>query len=293
MATLSIFANFYINSDETFLRMKDSFDSFKDIRAEKWVINIRGKYKAEAMSYIKNGVEEKLISYYLDSKEGWFHDTKQMLKDISTDFVFFWLEDHINIAPITAYDELIDEMFKSHSDFVCYSWWNNERLQNVYKDVPKTEYSHISSFVLDKRTQKEVEKKYPAFIIGMVGIFSASLFKKVVLETSLFMRQYPKYTPFNFEKGGGEKKWLPLNYAILKKELFASIDAGEHSLQARGLYPKRVTRDPNDGTMPSHIAKKENLFKKYTPIFIYKILIRIVIFLQRVKKYLSLLLKGM
>ena len=41
--SLTVFSNFRINDEERLIRLKDSFYSFKDICAEKWVINIRGK----------------------------------------------------------------------------------------------------------------------------------------------------------------------------------------------------------------------------------------------------------
>ncbi len=49
MTTLTIFANYFINDEERFLRLKDSFWSFKDVNPLKWVINVRGKYKSEVL----------------------------------------------------------------------------------------------------------------------------------------------------------------------------------------------------------------------------------------------------
>ncbi|WP_157834490.1 hypothetical protein [Candidatus Ruthturnera calyptogenae] len=49
--TLTIFANFRINNEERYQRMKDSFESFKDIKAQKWVINVRGSYKLKTIFF--------------------------------------------------------------------------------------------------------------------------------------------------------------------------------------------------------------------------------------------------
>ena len=53
MVSLSIFANFFIDSEERLQQMKDSFLSFKSINAQQWVINIRGKYKTEVRAFLE------------------------------------------------------------------------------------------------------------------------------------------------------------------------------------------------------------------------------------------------
>ena len=51
--SLVVFANFRIDNEERYLRLKDSFFSFKDISAEKWVINIRGSYKEQTKNFLQ------------------------------------------------------------------------------------------------------------------------------------------------------------------------------------------------------------------------------------------------
>ena len=48
LISLAIFANFFIDNEERLQRMKDSFKSFKSIKPQEWIINIRGKYKIDA-----------------------------------------------------------------------------------------------------------------------------------------------------------------------------------------------------------------------------------------------------
>ena len=61
--SLVIFANFRIDNKERYLRMQDSFFSFKDISAEKWVINIRGFYKEQAINFLQEHLKSKLYHY--------------------------------------------------------------------------------------------------------------------------------------------------------------------------------------------------------------------------------------
>ena len=57
---LDIFANFNIDSLERLKRMKDSFNSFYNLELiNKWVINIRGEFKAEAKKFLKKKLKKK------------------------------------------------------------------------------------------------------------------------------------------------------------------------------------------------------------------------------------------
>ena len=129
----------------------------------------------------------------------------------------------------------------------------------------------------------------------MLGIFSVNLFKKIIKKGPPILRNYPKNTPFDFEKGQEEIGWLPINYAVPKFELFASIDDGieNYSLQARGLYPQRVLRQKlTEKNLPIMKSIFRTKIKKYIPDSIYKRLIQIVIFYTKVSNYVILLLKG-
>ena len=110
MTKLTIFANFRIDNNERYLRMKDSFFSFKDISSDQWVINVRGKYKEKTLAFLKQHLGEKLHSFELDSPQGWFCDSRKMLEIINGDYVFFWIEDHINQVNIEKFDQILLEM---------------------------------------------------------------------------------------------------------------------------------------------------------------------------------------
>ena len=53
MKNFTVFANFYIDTEERFLRLKDSFFSFDKANISEWVINTRGKYKEDVKNRIK------------------------------------------------------------------------------------------------------------------------------------------------------------------------------------------------------------------------------------------------
>src|SRR3972149_2522522 len=252
MVTLTVFANFFINDEERFLRTKDSFLSFKDISAQKWVINVRGKYKLDVLFFLHDHLGEKLSAHVLESKKGWFHDSRSLIKEIDTDFVLFWIEDHLNMVDVKKYDEILDEMKQNKVDVLPYSWFSRRKLDIKYNGINSHIGKNIGFFLYDVTWHFIIEKNVEggAYIIICVSIFSSSLFKKIINKNDPVFKRWSKKTPFDFEKGPKDTHWLPFVQGIPKYELFASIDDDVHaykneglSLQSRGLYPKRVVRN--------------------------------------------------
>ena len=57
MASYTVFANFFIDTNERFVRARDSFVSFYDSDIDNWVINIRGRYKFELSNYLNDQIK--------------------------------------------------------------------------------------------------------------------------------------------------------------------------------------------------------------------------------------------
>ena len=80
--SLVVFANFRIDNKERYLRLKDSFFSFKDISAEKWVINIRGSYKEQTKNFLQEHLKNKFYHY----------DMKNLLKSSLNCLLKYYVE---------------------------------------------------------------------------------------------------------------------------------------------------------------------------------------------------------
>lgn len=245
MASLAIFANFRIDTEERFLRMKDSFLSFKAISSKKWLINVRGQYKEQAAEFLRAQMDSSTLRLFnLESAKGWFHDSRIIAKEIDTEFVFFWIEDHINIvSDMSKYEQILTEMESAGVDYLPYSFFgSNDR----YSNVSMKELDNIRWVNVTKTTFAEVQKKEPrAYIFGCIGIFSASLFKRVINSNDWKQRiKWSKEVPFDFEKSSYDTHWLPIVVGLPKQELFVSIDddhdAFGSSLISMGLYPNRT-----------------------------------------------------
>lgn len=248
MAILNIFANFFIDSEERFLRMQDSFRSFKDISADKWVINARGRYAEQTLAFLRSQIGDKLVSYKLHSKEGWFHDTRQMLPDIDGDYVLFWVEDHINLAKIDLLDKIVLEMKLNCLDVMGYSQWFWGIRRQRYKDVELTAGEYLDYFEQNESNNRLIQASAngQSWLICCATIIKRQLFSRIILADDPIPRRWPKNTPFDFEKAPFDVHWLPLKMAFSRQELFVTIDddAGfpGYCLQSRGLYPVREGR---------------------------------------------------
>src|SRR3989338_2586421 len=121
--SLTIFANFRIDTDERLQRMKDSFESFGLASIDRWVINARGAFREEAMTFLAERLGEKLIPFSIESGKGWFYDSRQMLGFIQSEYVFFWIEDHICMCGPDQLNAIIKDMKNSEIEYLGYSWF--------------------------------------------------------------------------------------------------------------------------------------------------------------------------
>ena len=248
--SLLIFANFYIDSEERFDGLKNSFESFRDIEA-KFSINIRGRYRFKVKEYLKNFISEQNI-HFKDSSKGWFFDSHEITKNINCDYVFIWVEDHICINK-KLFKKVLKDIFKSQIDVLTYSWWQNGRLFKAFNKYGLNRENNISWFIQDKHNN--LEKIY---LIGLQSIIKKSLFQKILINNGS-QNRWNKKLPFDFEKKYTDREWLPFKRGILMEEVFASID-DDHgvigsSLQSRGLYPKNSERT-------SYASREKNLLKR-------------------------------
>lgn len=247
MVSLSIFANFYINSEERLQRMQDSFRSFCETDIENWVINIRGPYRSQAGEFLRKNLGAKLKLFELESKKGWFYDSRRMLSEINSDYVLFWIEDHVNINKSPSIiNNIVLELKENNVDSLWYSAYS---YKIAYRDINRVGSKNIEWFDLDLNNFDKVLAVVPEhYIVSCVSIVKCSLFKKIInTDDKKIAKKWPKETPFEFEKSHKDLHWLPMRCAVLKEELFVSIDDDfEHPgscLISRGLYPNRLPRE--------------------------------------------------
>lgn len=227
--------------------MKDSFFSFKDIFADKWVINARGTYKLKTLFFLREQLGEKLYPHLLESSDGWFCDTRQMLDQIDTDFVFFWIEDHLCLQDPNKFCNLLQDM-KNYNIQLCLYSFLHEGYIGKFRELDSRQTESLDFFQVDSDSLDLLQKRHGVFYyIIAVSIFETRLFKNIISSNHPVLKRWDKTLPFDFEKKSSDKVFLPLTMAIPKMELFASIDDDRdeigYSLINRGFYPLRIDRE--------------------------------------------------
>ena len=285
--TLTVFANFRINNEERYQRMKDSSESFKDISAQKWVINVRGSYALKTLFFLREELGEKLYPHMIESEKGWFYDTRDMLFQIDTDLVFFWIEDHINMVDVQKYENILTEMIDNNVDHLIYSWWHNTT-KKTYSTIKATETVNMNIYKMNINNVESIEKYLGSifYIITATSILNVNYFKKIITSSHPRLKRWDKKTPFDFEKISKDKEFLDFNTAVPKYELFANIDDDHdnkgYSLISRGEYKSTMTRESIKDIEFNTSRSKFYFLRNILPEFLYVELSKFYTLLKRV-----------
>ncbi|TSA55950.1 MAG: hypothetical protein D4R39_05025, partial [Methylophilaceae bacterium] len=186
--------------------------------------------------------------------EGWFHDTRQMLHEINSEYVFFWIEDHICLSGASVFNGHVKEMHEADADYLMYSQFHSGAalVSLEFIEIQVTENLIIVDYTVDAHKRrlehiKELGIDPPTFIISVLSILKIGLFRLLIRKNDPFFKRWPKNLPFDFEKTPNDTHWLPLRYAFCRNEFFASVDDDQEcpanpSLISRGLYENRTSR---------------------------------------------------
>ena len=144
MSHLSIFANFRIDSEERFLRMKDSFYSFHNANIKKWIINVRGDYAEDTIKFLKSNINsDSLKIFNNESGKGWFYDTNNLIKWIDSQLIMIWIEDQICMCGPDKLDLIIEDMYQSNVDYMGYTWFGLGTFIKEFNNIIKCELNSI------------------------------------------------------------------------------------------------------------------------------------------------------
>ena len=285
---LDIFANFLIDNDERFQRMKDSFFSFNKADINSWVINVRGKLSKKTISFFKRNIDKNLFIFSFDSNN-WFNDTRKILNFLSAKYIFVWVEDHICLRSKKDFNDIIKEITEYKIDYLQYTFFFNGLNQLSLENIKYTKKNNIIYLYYNKEIHKKrlkwfYDKKIPniPYIISQPSIMKIELFKKIINHNSLSF--FKKNVPFRFEKNSRDFKWLPYKFGIVKSEFFSSIDDDNHfeksCMISRGMYPDRLSILKKNEISRNRISSS-NRYNLLGQIYYSK-------YLTKVKKFIKL-----
>ncbi|MAJ45189.1 MAG: hypothetical protein CMF96_10670 [Candidatus Marinimicrobia bacterium] len=295
--SLAIFSNFFIDNEERLQRMKDSFYSFKDINPKEWVINIRGSLKYDAGNFLKSELNENLNLSYVEGGSGWIQDSLKISRQISSDYVFFWIEDHIMIASPDELKNCILEMKEFNIDQLWYSFLIDKVKTNFSLVNPYKIGKHITVVKYDFQNCSKITKVVGDFYtISCVSIMNKNFFLKILSSNKPFLKRFHRKLPFDFEKLSSDKVTPIILHSLPNSELFVSIDDDlcqpGYSLISRGLYPDRISRDNMKVLEFGYFEKIKIKIKKIIPLKIIQLILWPFKFFRRLFYTLNFLINN-
>ena len=228
--------------------MKDSFQSFRGASPEEWRINIRGRLKSCAAAYLTAELGESVKLFFLESKRGWLYDSYSFMYDVDCDYIFFWIEDHICLVDPSELRFAVKEMLLFNVDQLFYSWFLDRYRLGFQIIEPSAIGRHLTAWNVDSSVAEKIAAfiQEDFYIIWATCVMSKNKFLSVLKSRKPYLKRWPRYLPFDFEKKPSDHIFSTLNCAFPKKELFAAIDDDHgqlgYSLISRGLYPCRIGR---------------------------------------------------
>ena len=164
MKKFTVFANYFIDIEETFLRLKDSFFSFHKANISDWRINIRGKYKHDVKKFLEKNITKDLEIYFLNSEAGWLNDSLEICNKIKSEITFFWIEDHICIDDVSKINSIAQEMYENKVDYLLYTFFHKGQYLDLLEATNYNKKKHISFFKYDIKNYESIKnwgkKKY-------------------------------------------------------------------------------------------------------------------------------------
>jgi hypothetical protein len=254
------------------LRFIDSYNSIKNIEFIEWVINIRGAYAKQAITFLEGNLRSGCLrASSIDSELGWLETTKEMFAHIKGGLIFYWVEDHIFVSDSKIFMEAMGEFELSGADWLSYSWFNTKYQTPYLTSGSLTLGKLINISHINKKTVSSISNANGGYcyVSSLTGIYTKSFFHIVINSTRPKILRWHHKTPFDFEKIWEDDLSSQVNIAIPKIELFASIDddmgVEGYSLISRGIYPRRVSGDAlkiQEGRLNNTVLKVKNFLKK-------------------------------
>jgi len=245
--SLCIFANFFIDNEVRFQRMKDSFYSFRDVLPSQWVVNIRGSLKEETAHFLHSQLNDDIQFSFIDTKHGWATDSLYISSQIRSKYTMIWIEDHLLVSNIKYFSSVVYDADINNVDQIIYSWFVHkdgyESLKNLYVS------DFINVYCIDRSVLRCIhEKRLVDFnSTSLCSIYKTSFFVDLLKCRKPFLRRWPTKLPFELEHLVTDVIKESIITAYPNNELFASIDDDHgkpgYSLISRGMYNDNVSRE--------------------------------------------------
>ena len=262
MVTYTVLGNIRIQTQERLQKFRWWLKHARNLEPSEWIFKVRGLLASEAKALLSIEVPEKLILFEDGIDDSWFDSTLQMVNLSKGEFILNVVEDHFFVSNSFVFENIISEMKEHNVEAMHYGWFSSDKFTLLGEGVHFFELELIKYFDLDfssnkclvslYKRHKKARSPWPHYI-SAAGIYSKSLYRRVLTTKDDALAAYYEDGPFNFERSAAEFSLLPIRVGVAKIELFACIDDDNlfpgTSLHSRGIYrnfkAREVSRDPH------------------------------------------------
>lgn len=206
--------NIFINSEFKLSLFKETFPRAYGA-SDNWLINIRGKHRAEVIQYIREAFpdfKENCIFFSDLCDNDWAKSTRKMLGYSKYDHIYVFLEDHFLLKPVEHFRNVIRDMVDSKIEYFGYSFFNvglsTQSAEGLYPEYSKYFYA----FQFDEKNigylRKNNRRFYPYSLASICTkkyfedllkveeklLIKVPFFVQVIMENILFF--YPRNKQF-------------------------------------------------------------------------------------------------
>ena len=177
----ALLINVKIDRAEVFDLFKVTLSEISNIFDERH-IKIRGVFAKDCIEHAKQLFGSEVQFYQELQETDWVEATLEILNQVKSRSIFFYLEDHRLVAPLTQFASVLKEFDDCQMDYLCYSFFRASCLdtKNILPLNP-TQHLNFHAFEVNEGSARligKISKKY--FIFSMASIVSVEYFRAVL-----------------------------------------------------------------------------------------------------------------
>ncbi|MFZ1720666.1 MAG: hypothetical protein WAU28_05000 [Candidatus Moraniibacteriota bacterium] len=193
---VTVVCNIFINSDFKFELFKQTFPRVYGV-SDNWLINIRGKYSREVLTYIHEtfGDSGKNCIFFSELyNNNWAKSTRKMLESSRYDYIYVFLEDHFLLKPIDHFKDVIQDMIDSKIEYFAYSFFDIGLSMKSAEGLGSDYSRHFYSFHLSEDRLWYLKKANKNFYpYSLASVCTKEYFKKILSVENKFLVWVPLF----------------------------------------------------------------------------------------------------
>ena len=240
--------NVRLNTETRVNRLVDIITQVSLLKYDHISVRLRGSLRFLASEKISKLIpREKFKIFIGDTYKDWNMNTLEQVLFADTPYYCVMQEDYLFLSQPDQTNFYLDLCIKNNIDYSMLFDQNYIKINHSFStDYNSLESQFIKTYAYNLKTWDMQARHYHGSMIGWPSFFKKNVLIKILNSRRPYLKRYPPYSPFNFEKGVNQTWVLPITSAHPVFELMGCIDddirVPNSSLINRGLHPNDMVR---------------------------------------------------